>query len=102
MAGGSKRKASVLEKTLNKYRHGQKAASKIETAAARDRAALDARSDAQYERMKRAAEKQKAEEAAALAALQQSAPVEPVKVVATICWRNRNTPSTRSSRSVDQ
>ena len=83
MAGGSKRKASVLEKTLNKYRHGQKAASKIMTAAARDRAALDARSDAQYERMKRAAEKQKAEEAAALAALQQSAPVEPVKVVAT-------------------
>ena len=41
------------------------------------------RSDAQYERMKRAAEKQKAEEAAAVAALQQSAPVEPVKVVAT-------------------
>ena len=50
----------MLEKTLNKYRSGQKAASKIMTAAARDRAALDARSDAQYERMKRAAEKEKA------------------------------------------
>jgi transcription initiation factor TFIIE subunit beta len=82
MAGESKkRKASVLEKTLNKYRHGQKAASKIMTAAARDRAALDARSDAQYERMKRAAEKQKAEQEAALAAME--VPIEPPKVVAT-------------------
>ena len=75
----SKRKASVLEKTLNKYRHGQKAASKIMTAAARDRAALDARSDAQYERMKRKAE----EEAAAIAAMELEKPPEPVKVVAT-------------------
>jgi len=77
----SKRKASVLEKTLNKYRSGQKAASKIMTAAARDRAALDARSDAQYERMKRAAEKEKAEREAALAEMEM--PVEPVKIVAT-------------------
>lgn len=73
----SKRKASVLEKTLNKYRHGQKAASKIMTAAARDRAALDARSDAQYERMKRRAE----EEAAAIAAMELEKPPEPPKVV---------------------
>ena len=84
MAGSSKRKASVLEKTLNKYRSGQKAASKIMTAAARDRAALDARSEAQYARMKAAAEAQKLAEAAAIAAMEAEAkPVEPVKVVAT-------------------
>lgn len=77
----SKRKASVLEKTLNKYRSGQKAASKIMTAAARDRAALDARSEAQYERMRKAAEREKAEREAALAEME--VPIEPVKIVAT-------------------
>jgi transcription initiation factor TFIIE subunit beta len=55
----SKRKKSTLEETLKKYRKGEKAASKIMIDVARDRAALDARSEAQQERVRRQQEQER-------------------------------------------
>jgi transcription initiation factor TFIIE subunit beta len=54
--GGGK---STLEETLKKYRKGEKAAAKIMIEVARDRAALDARSEAQQERVRRQAEQER-------------------------------------------
>ena len=60
---GKKRKSkggkSTLEETLKKYRKGEKAAAKIMIEVARDRVALDARSEAQQERIRRQAEQER-------------------------------------------
>ena len=50
---------STLEETLKKYRKGEKAAAKIMIDVARDRAALDARSEAQQDRIRRQAEQER-------------------------------------------
>ena len=48
-----------MEETLKKYRKGEKAAAKIMIEVARDRVALDARSEAQQERIRRQAEQER-------------------------------------------
>ena len=59
---GNQERKIHFEETLKKYRKGEKAAAKIMIEVAPDRVALDARSEAQQERMRRQAEQRQRQE----------------------------------------